>query len=151
MYQEDYYNDKIDYQSIDGDSISISDSSLNSTDRANIKHDYALKMDDPGYYAYKKKVGYEKVKIECYATDAFKTIRHAITGIYTKYRSGTRYQELYFSVTDTSGLGRKLKFTKQLFYDSPEEYERHHFIQLPQDTKEKWYVTHMKACRSINK
>ena len=149
MYQEEYYQDKIDYQPLDNDSLSVSDSSLNSNEKAYRKEEYALKMDDIGYYSYKKIVGYEKIKIECYATDLFKNIRNAVTGITTKHRAGTKHQDLYFSVTDISGLGRKIKFAKHLFYDSPEEYERHHHIQISQDTKENWYVKNLKARRAL--
>jgi len=151
MYQEEYYQDKIDYQSIDNETISVSNSSLDSNEKAYVKEEYTLKMNDPGYYTYKKNVGYDKVKIECYATDMFKNIRHAMTGVVTPHRAGTNYQDLYFSVTDVSGLGRKLKFAKHLYYDSPEEYERHQCIKLSQDTKERWYVKNLKARRALVK
>ena len=52
MYQEEYYQDKIDYQPLDNDSLSVSDSSLNSNEKAYRKEEYALKMDDIGYYSY---------------------------------------------------------------------------------------------------
>jgi hypothetical protein len=151
MYQEEYYQDKIDYQSQDNDSITFTDSSLDSDEKKYLKQEYSTKVDDRGYYSYKKKVGYETIKIECYATDLFKNIRHAITGVITKHRAGSKHQDLYFTVADTTGQGRKLKFPKHLFYDSPEEYERHQHIQLSNDTKERWYVKNLKARRALNK
>ena len=151
MYQEEYYQDKIDYQSLDNDTLSVSNSSLDSNEKAYRKVEYTLKMGDPGYYSYKKKVGFENVKIECHVTDLFKNIRNAVTGIVTRHRAGTKYQDLYFSVVDVSGLGRKIKSPKHLYYDSPEEYERHQFIKLSQDTKEKWYVKNLKARRALDK
>jgi len=151
MYQEEYYQDKIDYQSLDHDSMSVTNSSLDSNEKAYRKEEYVLKMDDTGFYSYKKRVGYERVKVECYATDLFKNIRHAVTGVVSRHRAGTKYQDLYFSVTDTSGLGRKLKYPKHLYYDSPEEYERHHHIQISQESKERWYVKNLKARRALLK
>ena len=75
MYQEEYYQDKIDYQSLDNDTLSVSNSSLDSNEKAYRKVEYTLKMGDPGYYSYKKKVGFENVKIECHVTDLFKNIQ----------------------------------------------------------------------------
>jgi len=149
MYQDEYYQDKIDYQFAENDSISVSNSSLDSNEKRYRKEEYALKLSDPGYYVYKKTVGYEKVKIECYATDLFKNIRHAMTGITTRHRVGTKHQDLYFTVADTSGNGRQLKFPKHLYYDSPEEYERHQCIQVTQETKERWYAKNFKARRTL--
>jgi hypothetical protein len=148
MYQEEFYQDKIDYQ-YDDISVSDSNSSMDSNFKQQLKTEHSLKMNDPGYYTYKKNIGYEKVKIECYATDAFKNIRNATTGITIHHRAGSKYDDLYFKVTDVSGYGRKLKFTKHLYYDSPEEYERHQFIKLSTQTKEKWYVKNLKARRQL--
>jgi hypothetical protein len=149
MYQEEYYQDKIDYQN---DTSSISDySSLDSEDRTNRKAHYELKKKDIGFYTTKKTIGYERVKIECYATDLFKNIRNASTGIMTNHRVGSKFQDLYFCVTDVSGEGTKIKFPKHLYYDSPEEYERHQFVRVSQDAKEKWYVKNLKARKTLFK
>lgn len=150
MYQEEYYQDKIDYQQ-DNASISDSNSSLDSNDRKYLKEEHALKMKDLGYYSYKKKIGYETIKVECFATQVYKTIRNACTGVYTKHRVGSKEQDLYFTVTDLSGRGRKLNIPKHLYYDSPEEYERHQCTQVSQETKEKWYVKNLRARKNLIK
>lgn len=68
-------------------------------------------------------------------------IKNAITGIYQGnggrlFRTGTRDEDLFFSVILATGeLGQN---APTLFYDSPEQYERHFFSKVSQGIKDKW-------------
>jgi hypothetical protein len=65
-------------------------------------------------------------------------IRNAETGEYYKYKVGTMDEDLFFKVTISSGKIQSGPLT--LFYDSPEHYERHHYVVLDGFTKKKWEV-----------
>jgi hypothetical protein len=65
-------------------------------------------------------------------------IRDAISGsIRTPYRTGTTDEDLFFSVRLATGEGRT-SGGSNLFYDSPEQYERHFHMRLPEDIKQRW-------------
>ena len=65
-------------------------------------------------------------------------IRNAETGEYYKYKVGTMDEDLFFKVTISSGKFQAGPLT--LFYDSPEHYERHHYVELDGPTKKRWEV-----------
>lgn len=68
-------------------------------------------------------------------------IKNAVTGTYQGvdgryFRVGTAEEDLFFSVILATGeLGQNAPV---LFYDNPEQYERHFFTKLSQQAKEKW-------------
>jgi hypothetical protein len=106
------------------------------------------KLSNPDYYSSKKVVNGEVVKIECYSSPIFTNgyIRHAISGVKCPHRCGTRYEDLYFRVMDTtSGTG-----PKRLYYYNPEEYERHQHVTLSQGLKEDWLIRNMRANKLYN-
>lgn len=91
----------------------------------------------------KKNMTIEKnVTIEYYSSGPINTtITHAITGSRERGNLvGSVYEDLFFKVCITTG---DQPFT--LFYYSPEEYEKHHYIQLSSDIKEKWVEKYLKA------
>jgi hypothetical protein len=102
-----------------------------------------LKKEEKGFHVIKRinKKG-EKSIFEFYETAIFpKTlIRNAITGEkYKGYHVGTNDENLFFKVTDSSAeLKNKDPFI--LFYDSPEQWERHTNIKCPTSIKNKWYL-----------
>ena len=67
-------------------------------------------------------------------------IRNAVTG--EKYSHselvGSKFEDLYFKVIESTG-----RFNRRdpliLFYDTPDQYENHHFVTLNNLVKEKWY------------
>lgn len=67
-------------------------------------------------------------------------IRNAVTG--EKYSHselvGSKFEDLYFKVIESTG-----RFNRRdpliLFYDTPDQYENHHFTTVNPLTKEKWY------------
>lgn len=106
------------------------------------------KISNPDYYTYKKLVNGENVKIEYYSTPIFSNsyIRHAITGVKCPHRAGTRYEDLYFRVMDTTTDSGP----KRLYYYTPEEYERHQHVTVPQSLKEEWLIRNLRANKIYN-
>ena len=65
-------------------------------------------------------------------------IRNAVTGERYPHLVGSKNEDLYFKVIDSTGRsGRRNPII--LFYDTPEQYENHHFITVGPDVKEIWY------------
>ena len=71
------------------------------------------------------------------------TIRNAISGsYYYGDRVGSIKEDLYYKVGISTGdVGRD---SATLFYDSPEQFEKHQYIELSLDVKQKWYEKYMK-------
>ena len=135
MYDNHYdATNENDYGSTDG-SQKISRRELNN-----------LKKCDTGYHFFSKKVlNTEKgrkrgLKIEYYASgDTGSQIRDAITGHRCQYLVGSKYEDLFFSVIISNGNTRQSYHPAVLFYDTPEQYEKHQHIELPMETKKCWY------------
>jgi len=85
----------------------------------------------------------QNVRVEFFPTNTYPNsgIKHAITGTYQYangklLRTGSKDEDLFFSVILATGeLGQN---SPVLFYDSPEQYERHFFAKLSPESKEKW-------------
>ena len=74
------------------------------------------------------KIGYKKMQIKCYKSVV--NIRNAITGVQTNDLVGSKNEYLYFKVAYPNvGL---------LFFNGPEEYERHFYAQVSEKTKTEW-------------
>lgn len=82
---------------------------------------------------------YKTVNISYYSSGSSGSkIRNAIDGQYTNYIVGRRKDESnFFKVTMACGM--QPDGPVNLFYNSPEEYERHQFAELDQATKDKWF------------
>ena len=80
---------------------------------------------------------FKNMKIEMYGSgDSGSTIRDAETGEYHRgHLVGSKDEDLYFK---TSYSLSKNQDTLMLYYLSPEHYERHQFINLNNDIKQKW-------------
>jgi hypothetical protein len=100
-----------------------------------------MKKLDKGYHKFKRKINFKLVDIEVYSTNTTpgSMIRDAITGSrYPQYRVGSTNENLFFKVNLATGeAGRDGAI---LFFDSPEQYERHfrNSISIAQTEKEKW-------------
>lgn len=97
-----------------------------------------LKKQDPHYH-YRFLNGGDnskKRKIEFYSTNEYATcIRDAMTGKYYKnMKVGTKSECMFFKIKIFEG---PRGFT--LFYNSPEEFEKHQHKILSSQIKEKWY------------
>ena len=142
----------------DNDDFSISQDSMNDgapyvNDRGDRYSDessgYHLSAQvDPGstnkkhVRRYNPEVG-KNTRVEFFPTSSSQSspIKNAMTGTYQGingrfFRSGTQDEDLFFSVILATGeLGQN---APTLFYDSPEQYERHFFTKVPQGIKDKW-------------
>lgn len=85
-------------------------------------------------------VNYKKKDIEVYATNDYPgtIIKDAVTGTRVKpYRVGTADEHLFFK-TKLLMNGCSKTASDIFFFDSPEQYERHMHVTVPQSIKEKW-------------
>jgi hypothetical protein len=83
--------------------------------------------------------------IEMYGSgDIGSYIRNAVSGQKTNHIVGSKEENLYFSVIETTGInGRKDPI--KLFYDSPEQFESHFHVTVSQQIKENWHKKFMIA------
>ena len=74
--------------------------------------------------------------------DQGSTIRNAISGSYCHgHRVGSKQEDLYFKVSiSTCELGRE---SVVLFYDTPEQYERHMYVTVEPESKQAWLEKQM--------
>lgn len=76
-------------------------------------------------------------------------IKNAVTGDYYPYLVGSIEEKMLFKVRLSTGEkgtlthinGDWVPESNLLFYDSPEEYERHFYGSLSNDTKTRWLAT----------
>jgi hypothetical protein len=107
------------------------------------------KMMDKDFFQTSKFVNNEIMIIESYSTPLLcnSFIRHAVDGLRCPHRAGSKYEDLYFVVTDTT---TNYKESRKLYYYSPEDFERHQYVTVPQEIKEKWMITNMIANKRFN-
>jgi len=141
MYAEEYLpDDAIDY--FDVSDVSIEETSSVDTDiRDQIKRTELNKRLDKDYYSYKINEFdgefMKKMRIQVFSSPTEGKIRNAATGIRMEHNVGSKYESLYFVVKDTA-VGTKTPMSsdpRKLFYNNPEECERHLRIALPQSVK----------------
>ena len=81
----------------------------------------------------------KRVKVVFFETNLTpnRYIKNAVTGILqTPFRVGTADEDLFFSVVLSTGECGQTP--PCLFYDSPEQYERHFYTQLSDSVKKSW-------------
>lgn len=151
--EDEYYGTEC---SSDSDSCSYSKpeyADFSDGSNTTAKNRYLLaefKKEDKGYHIIKRlsKKG-EKSYFEFYETAIFpKThIRNAMTG--ERYRGlyvGSNDENLFFKVTDSSAeLKNKDPFI--LFYENPEQWERHNKSECPTEIKNKWDIKYRNEVR----
>ena len=81
---------------------------------------------------------YPTINISYYGSGSTGTkIRNAVDGGYTSFVVGrTKDEKNFFKVT--MACGEHPNGSVNLFYNSPEEYEKHQYLTLDQDTKNRW-------------
>jgi hypothetical protein len=142
MFYDDNYHPTIqnDYDGVDeSSSVSASTSGGDSEYKRmrKIREDY--KKSDPGYSKIKRKMDGKRVSIELYSTAIHPgaTIRNAVTGMFEHgYLVGSNDEDHFFSVI--LATGETGKPSPILFYDSPQQYERHFGCTVSADSKSKW-------------
>lgn len=81
---------------------------------------------------------HKKITIESYGSDSTGTfIRNAVTGIRYDIKVGSKDEYILFKVTNAIGRNQR-KDPLILYYDSPEQYEKHHLANLSDTIKKKW-------------
>ena len=78
-------------------------------------------------------------KIEFYTTGGTgSNIRDAETGEYYSEFVGSKYEDLYFKVSLSTGECKSLNGSHTLFYLSPQHYERHLYVDMNEDIINNW-------------
>jgi len=143
IYKENMYND-----------FNISDTSTVTTIAKNKKSTIKANEEN-GIYTYKFIVVNNRINeffnIVFYATKSIpgKEIRNAITGIYEKRYVGKRDEDLFFKVKFSLGIYGKNPYGTDLYFDSPESYERHFKTKVSAYSKEKWLNKFLSAKKQL--
>jgi hypothetical protein len=138
------YNSNIDYDDYDEhsynyqESIASSESTVYTSQRAKRKAmEEVLKLDS-GYRVNGKK----KNKIEYYITclSPGTSIRNAVTGIreFNLKVGNPSHEDQFFKIRYTADYINNVTGPESLYYDNPEQCERHLKLNIKQSTKNKW-------------
>lgn len=131
-------------------SVSTSHSQVSESKKTKIKSRFSeLHKHDKGFF--KLKMGRNEPSITGFSTSYFpgSTIRNAVTGIYESdymgkplYKVGSDDEDIFFVVSvSLNGISEPRK----LYYDSPEQCERHFKTTISAATKQKWVDKHNMA------
>jgi hypothetical protein len=143
------YEDDSDYQSgvydnVRGDTYSEESSEYYFKERANLSSKNSIKTMRFNPATNKN------VRVELFPTLNLPNacIKNAITGAFQGTASrvcrvGTADEDLFFSVLLSTGEFGKT--APLLFYDNPEQYERHYMTKLSDDLKTRWREKHEEA------
>ena len=131
----DFNNDNYSYSD---------DSSITSVEKQRNKVKDNMKRLDPGYFTLYRNRYSEKIdkirlrKIELYRSSRSPNhrIRNAVTGIYENLRVGKFESNLMFKVV--LATGETGPDPEHLYFDSPEQYERHFKIEVSNTIKSEW-------------
>jgi hypothetical protein len=101
---------------------------------------------DSGCVVVYRQVNGRQAKVACYEThnSPNRFIRDAVTGAFMPYRVGSKDEDLFFSILVATGENGKRE-PMLLFYDNPEQYERHFYTELPKQAKNAWLQKVMAA------
>lgn len=81
---------------------------------------------------------YKYISVENFGSGSRGTlVRNAVTGAKYNIVSGSVDEEILFKVNDSRGRNKR-KEPLMLYYDSPEQFENHHFTTVSADVKQKW-------------
>ena len=105
-----------------------------------------IKSFDPGYgYVYRNKSSssastkIRNTRVDCYTSgDSGMSIRNAETGHYYRFKVGSKDEDLFFKVALATGELKTTNGSNVLFYDSPEQYEKHLMAEVDQEIKDRW-------------
>jgi hypothetical protein len=93
---------------------------------------------------------HKSITIENYGSESTGTlIRNAVTGIRYDIKVGSEYENILFKVTDSTGYNKR-KEPLILYYDSPEQYEKHRFTNVSDVIKKKWLKNHYLFKKKLN-
>lgn len=149
-YDDSDYKIHIGYDQNESITMDIDEYSLNTSNGgsidSNIKKQKKMIQDikklDKGYHCVKRNVNVNdtivKMKIEYYHTNYTPgtKIRNAITGERHNYLVGSRDEDLFFKAVIANGEDKSYPLI--LFYDGPNEFQKHQHCILSDDIIEKW-------------
>lgn len=124
-------------------STSSSEYTYTSLTRARRKIAEDAKLLDKGYMKLVRHItinnNKKKVKTEIYKTPIAQgtRIRNAVSGLYDNTHVGKYDEDLYFKVSLCAGESGQ--DPTHLYYESPEQYEKHFLITVDKSIKEKWF------------
>jgi hypothetical protein len=151
MYEDDHYHPSAenDYDYTNDDF----GNDLNYKDGLNVLFKEAKQL-NYGFNRIKRRVchnGKWKKHLDFYTTssDVGSTIRDAETGEYYDTKVGSMKEHLYFKATLATGECNSLNGSNTLFYLTPEKYEKHFGVNVPQYIKEKWYKKKNEIIQSL--
>lgn len=139
IYEEDHFHP---LEKNENDELSINNK--------NVLND--IKKLDTGYHKITRKLNkvwidgkyYKNINFECYtSSDTGNKIRNAVTGYRTAYKVGSIDEDMFFKVKLLNNSVKK--GSGHLFYDSPEQFEKHQYSILNQHVKEQWYNKQIKT------
>ena len=113
---------------------------------------YVLRKDDKNYFRYRVKLDsiapdgkyHKHWTIHNYGSGGLGSkVRNAVTGFTYDILVGSRNEDVLFKVIDSTGNNRR-RDPLMLYYDSPEQYEKHHLTEVSQETKDRWYKRYLK-------
>ena len=135
-----YMNDEITY-SVETESICSTNPNYTYNNNNNTIHN----VNDKGYHRVRRQKKIGKFTLEYYETsiNVDTRIRNAVTGFRyrddhpkLRYLVGSRQEDLFFKVVISNGENGNTPVF--LFYDNPEQFEKHQRVILAQPIKEKW-------------
>jgi hypothetical protein len=134
MYFHDYMNNNAN----ENDCISL-DSKLKASNGFKIEDKNRVKIVKSVNAKWNDGKYYKNVEIELFGTGYIGSrIRNAVSGARTRSLVGSKDENMFFQVADCTGFdGRREPLN--LYYDSPEQYENHFFVNLEQHVKEAWH------------
>jgi hypothetical protein len=93
---------------------------------------------------------YKRMTIEDYGSGSHGTlIRNAVTGARYNIHVGSADEDILFKVNDSTGRDGR-RDPVMLYYDTPEQYENHHFTTVSPEVKQKWYKRHLEAKQRLD-
>ena len=119
-------------------SISTTNYTVTSEKKKRLKALEDIKRLDKGYNKVFRHRNGKQYSVEYYATslNPGRKIRNAINGAYTNCLVGSYDEDLFFKLRLLTDKCDEDLTT--LYYDSPEQYEKHFNTELDDATKEKW-------------
>jgi hypothetical protein len=91
----------------------------------------------------------KKVNIHSYGSAGLgSNIRNAVTGAYYNYTVGSANEDFLFKVIDSTGRNNR-RDPLMLYYDNPEQYEKHKHTQVSQKSKERWHKKYLRALERL--
>lgn len=136
------YNNEYSEYSYYSDTESFSDMSVSSNIRYKKNVLNNMKIVDKGFHKFIKEVDGKLLKIGFYETNITpgSLIRSAVTGNrYEKFYVGSYIEDLFFKVCNTTiETGKRVPIF--MFFDSPEQFEKHFRCTVNDESKKKWRI-----------